>query len=183
MNKFLPLATGIVCLGLLALAVFVFNPTCLPHYSRPEKNAFQPTWVEIFGRKEQLKQLEEGLHGYWEAKRQVTKEVIAGRCSLADAIEEFRKLDAPWLSASHQEQILKELRMSEVEWRGREVISLARRVLVDHPDEEAAVVDRLEKELHKLMADPNKQHPMFADPQIKSGSYRDPLSSTTRKPR
>jgi hypothetical protein len=156
MRKFLSLATGIACLGLLALAVFAFNPALLPHNAPSQKNAFQPTWAEILERKEQLKQLEEELNRYWEAKRQVAKEVIAGKRSLAEAIEAFRKLDEPWLSASHQEQVLKELRMSEVEWRGRDVISLARRVLADRPDEAAAVTDHLERALQKLLADRKK---------------------------
>jgi hypothetical protein len=162
MRKFLSLATGISCLGLLALAVFVYNPACLPHNPVSQKNAFQPTWAEIFARKAQLDQLEEELNRYWEAKRQVAKEVIAGRRSLAEAIEEFRNLDEPWLSAGHEEQILKGLRMLEVEWRGREVIYFARRVLADRPDEEAAVADRLEKELQRLIRRPEKT-PFRAD--------------------
>jgi hypothetical protein len=156
MRKILPLATGTLCLGLLALAILVFDPTCLPHNLLPEKNDFRPTWVEILTRKEQLKQFEGDLNRYWEEKRQVAKEVIDGRRSLAEAIEEFRKLDEQWLSAGHQEQILKELEKSEVEWRGGDVISFARRVLVDRPDEAAAVADRLEKELQKLLADRKK---------------------------
>src|SRR5262249_39562528 len=97
--------------------------------------------------------LEEECNRYWEEKRQVAKEVIDGRRSLAEAIEEFRKLDEPWLSAWDQERTLKALGMSEVEWLGRKVIFLARRVLADRPDEAAAVADRLEKELQQLLAD------------------------------
>jgi hypothetical protein len=167
LRKFLPLAIGFLCLGLLALAIFTFDPACWPHHPLPENSPLQPPWAEIFARKEQLKRLEEDLNRYWEAKGQVAKQVIAGRRSLAEAIDEFRKLDQPWISASHQEQTLEELRMSEVEWRGRNVIASARRVLDDQPDEAAAVADRLQKELQKLVADPKKQHPMLADPRIK----------------
>jgi hypothetical protein len=169
MRKFLSLATGIACLGLLALATFAFNPACLPHNPPFQKNAFQPTLAEIFARKEQLKQLEEELNRYWEAKRQVAREVIAGRRSLTEAIEEFRKLDEPWISASHEEHILKELRISEVEWRGREVMYFARLVLADRPDEEAAVADRLEKELHGLVADRKKRHSARPDSRTEWG--------------
>jgi hypothetical protein len=86
----------------------------------------------------------------------VAKEVIAGRCSLAEAIDQFRKLDQPGISASYEELTIKTLRMSEVEWRGRNVIAFARRVLADRPDEAAAVADRLEKELLILLAEQRK---------------------------
>jgi hypothetical protein len=133
MSRFLSLATASLCLGLLALAVFVFDPACLPHNRLPEKNNSLPTLAEIFARQEQLKQEEEEFHRYLEAKRHVAKEVIAERRSLAEAIEAFRELDEPWIPAGQQEQTLKVWRLSEVEWRGRNVISLARRVLADHP--------------------------------------------------
>jgi hypothetical protein len=152
MSKFLSLATGIFCLSLLTLAVFVFDLACLPLNPSSQKNAL-PTWAEILARKEQLDQLEEKYHRYLEAKRKVAKEVIAGRRSLAEAIEAFRRLDEPWIPVEQQEQTRRILGMSEVEWRGREVIHLARRVLADRPDEEAAVADRLEKERQKLLVD------------------------------
>jgi hypothetical protein len=155
MSRFLSLVTASLRLGLLALAVFVFDLACLPHNPPSQKNALQ-TWAEILARTEQVDQLEEELDRYWEAKRHVAKEVIAGRRSLAEAIDAFRKLEQPWIPARQQEQTLKVLRMSEVEWRGRKVIYIARRVLADRPDEAAAVADRLEKELQKLLADPRK---------------------------
>jgi hypothetical protein len=167
MSKYLPLATAFLCLGLLALIVFVFDPSCLPHYPLLEKNPLQPTWTEIFARKEKLQQLEKDLNHYGGAKEQVVKDVIAGRRSLAEAIDEFRKLDQPWISAGYEELTLKTLRTSEVEWRGRSVISFARRVLADRPDEAVAVAGRLEKELQKLVADRTKQPPMLANPRIK----------------
>jgi hypothetical protein len=160
MSNFIRLAACIPCLGVLALAV-------LSYKLLPERNAFLPTWPEILSRKEQVNQLEEELDRSWEAKRQVAKEVIAGRRSLAEAIEAFRELEQPWIPARQQEQTLKVLRMSEVEWRGRKVIYIARRVPADRPDEAAVVADRLEKELQKLLADRKKQQPMLADPRIK----------------
>jgi hypothetical protein len=166
MSKFLSLATGIVCLGVLALAVLVFDPSCLPHYPLSERNPLQPTWVEIFARKGQLKRFEEDLHHLGETKQQVAQEVIAGRRSLAEAIDEFRRLDQPWISVNHEEQTLVQLRISEDEWRGRNVISFARRVLADRPDEAAAVADRLEKELQEFLVERGKQHPRQADLRI-----------------
>jgi hypothetical protein len=163
MSRFLSLATATLCLGLLALAVFVFDPACSHHNLRPERNASEPTreeiepnWKEVVARQEQINQLEKEFNRSREAKGQVAKEVIDGRRSLAEAIEEFRKLNEPWLSARDQERTLKVLRMSEVEWRGRNVIYFTRHVLADRPNEAAAVADRLEKELQKLLADQKK---------------------------
>jgi hypothetical protein len=107
-------------------------------------------------REAQLKQEQEDFNRYVEARQQLAKKVIEGQRSLAEAIEAFRKLKQPWIPAGYQEQTLKELRMSEAEWHGRKVISLARGVLSDRPDEAAAVADRLEKELQKLLADQRK---------------------------
>jgi hypothetical protein len=163
MTKYLPLATAFACLGFLALAVFLFDPSCLLHYPLPQKNALPPTMAEVLERKEQLQRLGEDFNRYLEAKDQVAKEVIAGRRSLAEAIEEFRRLDQPWISANYQEQTLKALRISEKEWRGRNVIAFARRVLADRPDEAAAVTDRLEKELQKLVADRKKTRSTLSD--------------------
>jgi hypothetical protein len=157
MSKFIRLAACILCLGVLALAA-------LSHKLLPKRNASQQTLVELFASKEQIDKLEEEHNHYLESKRRVAKEVIAGRRSLAEAIEEFRKLDEPWLSARDQERILKVLRMSEVEWRGRKVIFEARRVLADHPDEAAAVADRLEKELQHLLAGRKRLRAEPADP-------------------
>jgi hypothetical protein len=166
MIKYLPLATVLLCLASLALPVFLFDLAGLPGYPLPEKNVPQPAWAELLARNEQPKKLKEDLNRYEEAKR-VAKKVIAGRRSLAEAIDEFRKLGLPWVSANHQDQILKDLKMSEVEWRGRSVISFVRRVLDDRPDEASAVVDRLEKELQRLLTERRKQEPRQADPRVK----------------
>jgi hypothetical protein len=169
MSKYLPLATVLLCLASLALAVFVFDLAGLPDYLVLEKNAPQPTGADIVARKAQPQKLEEALDRYpdYTEAKQLAKEVIAGRRSLAEAIDEFRKLGLPWVSASYQEQMLKDLRMSEVEWRGRSVISFVRRVLDDRPDEAAAVTDRLKKELQQLLVERKKQNPRPAKPPIK----------------
>jgi hypothetical protein len=164
MSSFLSLATGMLCLGLLALAVFVFDPACLPHHPLSERNRSLPTWVDLLDREAQLKQELEDFNRYVEAKQQVAKKVIEGQRSLAEAIDEFRKLDQLWMSISTQERSLKQLRISEEEWLGRNVIYFARRVLADRPDEAAAVADRLEKELQKLLADPRKTCVAPTDP-------------------
>jgi hypothetical protein len=54
--------------------------------------------------------------------------------------------------------------MPEEEWDGQNVLSAVRLVLADRPDEAAAVVDRLEKELRQLLAGRNQHGPAPADP-------------------
>jgi hypothetical protein len=156
MRKLLSLATGIFCLGFLTQAVFVFGPTCLPHKLPSQKNASLPTWAELLERKAQLDQEAEHLNRYVVAKKEVARKLIEGQRSLAEAIDDFTRLDQLWISTSTQERALKELRMSEEEWRGRNVIYFALCVLADRPDEAAAVADRLEKELQELLADRKK---------------------------
>ena len=167
MRKILSLATGFVCLGLLALAVFAFDPARLPHHPLSERNRSLPTWVDLLDREAQLKQEREDLNRYVEAKKQVAKKVIEGQRSLAEAIDDFRKLDQVWTSLSTQERALLDLRISEEEWLGRNVIYFACRVLTDRPDEAAAVADRLEKELQQLLDDRMKRRPEPENPRNK----------------
>jgi hypothetical protein len=169
MSKYLPLATVLLFLASLALAVFVFDLAGLPDYLVLENNAPQPTGADSFARTAQPQKLEEALDRYpdYQEARRVAKEVIAGRRSLAAAIDEFRRLGLPWVSANYQEQMLKDLRMSEVEWRGRSVISFVRRVRDYRPDEAAAVADRLEKELQIFLTERRKQAPRPAGPRVK----------------
>jgi hypothetical protein len=168
MRKILPLATGTVFLGLLTLTVFVLDPACLPHHPFSGKNPSLPTWAEILDREAQLIQEREDLNRYVEAKKKVAKKVIEGQRSLAEAIDDFRKLDQMSMSPSTQERALLERRCSEEEWLGRNVIYFACRVLVDRPDEATAVADRLEKELQKILADRKKQSSVLADPPNKA---------------
>jgi hypothetical protein len=151
MRKILPLATGISCLGLLSLTVF--DPACLPHHPLWERNSSLSTWPELLEREAQLKQEREDLDRYVEAKKQVAKKVSEGQRSLAEAIDDFRSLDQIWISLSTHERALKDLRNSEEEWLGRNVIYFVQRVLADRPDEAAAVACRLEKELQQILAD------------------------------
>ena len=54
MTRFIRVSAGILCLGVLALGVVVFDPSCLltfPHRGDPDKNA---SLVEEIARKEQL---------------------------------------------------------------------------------------------------------------------------------
>ena len=93
--------------------------------------------------------------------------MIAGKCSLAEAIERFRELDRQWPDARAGTKNLKDPGMSQDESDGWAVIHQVRQVPTDRPEEAAAVAGRLEKELQRLLADQKKQDPMLADPRIK----------------
>ena len=96
MTKFLRLAAGILCVGVLALGVVVIDPAWLsnfPHRRGPDNKA---SLAEEIARNEQLDQQEAALHRQRQAKRRVAAEVIARQCSLAEAIEQFRALDRVW---------------------------------------------------------------------------------------
>jgi hypothetical protein len=82
----------------------------------------------------------------------VAEEVVAGRCSLAEALEAFRALDGQWLPDRTEQLVLRDLGMSEKEWRGRRVLFYVRQVLADRPDEADMVVGRLQTELQQLRA-------------------------------
>ena len=89
---------------------------------------------------------------------------IARRCSLAEAIAQFRALDEQWPRSRPQMQMPRGLTMPEEEWDGQNVLSAVQQVLADRPDEATAVVDRLEKELRQLLAERNKLGPAPAEP-------------------
>jgi hypothetical protein len=108
--------------------------------------------AEEIERAEQLDHGLEALRRCREAKAHVAAEVIAGRCSLAEAIEAFRTLDGQRLPDRIQQFVLKDLEISEDELRGRSVLFFVRQVLADRPDEAAVVASRLEKELQQLLA-------------------------------
>jgi hypothetical protein len=164
MSKFLRLGAGVLCLGMLALGVVVFDPACLltfPHRGDPDKNA---SLADEIARNEQLDQQEAALRRQRRAKRRVVAEVIARQRSLAEAIEQFRTLDQEWPELPSAVPTPEELGISADEWGGRDVLYFVRLVLADHPAEAAAVAERLEKELQELLADRKKRPPAPADP-------------------
>jgi hypothetical protein len=152
MGKFLRLAADACCLGVLALCVVVFDLACPLTFPPRWDSSESPSLAEAVGRNEQLEQRREAIRRRRQAKERVAEEVIARRRSLAEAIEQFRALDRQWpekISVQPPEHF----GMSQDEWDGRNVLAFVRLVLADRPDEAAAVADRLEKELHKLLAD------------------------------
>jgi hypothetical protein len=167
MGKFLRLAAGVLCVGMLALGAVFFDPTCLsnfPHRWDPDK---KNSIVTEIARKEELDQREDAIRRRRQAKEQVAKEVIARRNSLAEAIELFRALDQDWPENHSGPRTPEDFGVSPDEWDGRAVLDSVRLVLDGRPDDAAAVASRLEKELQQLLADRKKRRPAPADPRIK----------------
>jgi hypothetical protein len=164
MSKFLRLAAGNLCVGVLTLGVVYFDPACPLTYPAPWDPGRRNSMAEEVMRKEHLKQLHEASFRRLEARWQIAQKVIARQRSLAEAIEQFRDLDRQWPDVRSGAEIPELLWMSEDEWDGRAVIDQVRQVLADRPDEAAAVTDRLEKELQQLLAERKKGPPAPAEP-------------------
>ena len=163
MSRFLRLAAGVLCVGVLALGVVHFDPACLinfPHGWDPDKRA---SLAEEVARNEQLDQREAAIRRRREAKRHVAAEVIAGRRSLAEAVEEFRELDREWPENHSGPRTPEDFGMSEDESDGWAVIHQVRQVPTDRPEEAAAAAERLEKELQQLRAERKTRRPEPAE--------------------
>jgi hypothetical protein len=74
-------------------------------------------------------------------------------------MQQFRALDQEWPQFGSAAKKAHDLGISEDDWDGRGVITTARIVLEHRPDEAAAVVARLEKELQELLAARQKRPP------------------------
>jgi hypothetical protein len=153
---------GVLCLGVLALGAVALDPACRLLSSFGGCSTYSGSVAAEIGRREQLDQRKEAIRHRREAKEQVAKEVIARRQSLAEAIDLFRALDREWPESRPWPHAPSARGMSQDEWDGRGVLDFVRRVLVDHPDE-AAVADRLEKELQQILAERTKRQPAPAE--------------------
>jgi len=163
MAKFLRLAAGVLCIGVLALGVVFFDPSCLLTFPSPWDPDRRDSMAETLARGEQLQQLREASYRRFGAKWQIAEEVIAGRRSLAEAMRQFRQLDRQWPDLRSEIKKPEDLWMTEDEWDGRAVIEQVRQVLADRPNEAAAFAGRLEKELQQLLADRKKRSPAPAE--------------------
>jgi hypothetical protein len=159
MTKLLRLAAGVLCLGVLALGVIVFDPACLIHFPHGCDPDNKVSVADEVARHEHLNQQEAALRRQRQAKRAVAAEVIARRRSLAEAIEEFRALDREWPKLGPLPHWPADLGMSADEGVGRDVLYFVQLVLADRPDEAATVAGRLEKELQQLLAERKKRLP------------------------
>jgi hypothetical protein len=164
MCKFLRLAAGVCCLGVLALGVICVDPACLIHFPPGCDPDSRVSVADEVARHEHLNQQEAALRRQRQAKRTVAAEVIARRRSLAEAIEEFRALDREWPKLGPPPHWPGVLGISAEEWSGRDVLYFVQLVLADRPDEAAAVADLLEKELRELVAEWSKRRLAPAEP-------------------
>jgi hypothetical protein len=96
-------------------------------------------------------------HRARQVKLQMAEEVIAGRLSVAEALEAFRRLQGQQFPNSTKEIVMRDREMSEDELLADVILSYVEQVLGDRP-EQAAVVARVKKELQELLAD-RKEHP------------------------
>jgi hypothetical protein len=163
MSKFLRLAAVVLCLGVLVLGVVYLDPACPLTYPAPWNAEIRSSMADDLARREHLRQLEQATLYRTTAKWQIAQEVIAGRRSLTEAMEQFRDLDRQWPDLRSGITKPEDLWMSEDEWDGRAVIEQVRQVLADRPDEAAAVAGRLEKELQRLLAERRKRPPTPAE--------------------
>ena len=159
MSKFIRLAAAVLCVGVLALGVVLFDPACPLTYPPRRDSRKGVSMAEEVARNEELDQREDAIRRRREAKAQLAAEVIARRRSLAEAIEQFRALDREWPENHRGPRTPEDFGMSQDEWDGRAVLDYVRRVLTDRPAEATAVADRLEKELQQLLAERKKRLP------------------------
>jgi hypothetical protein len=124
-------------LGLLAVGIFSLRFACTaPDFQEEIRDA---KLVEM--RRETLIRLE--------ARDQVVRDLIAQRCTLAEAIENFLKLDPPWPylvpkvppGHSPQEKSYQYIRF------------IVEAQLQDHPEQASIVLRRLEQEFEKLRSE------------------------------
>ena len=160
MTRFIRVSAGILCLGVLALGVVLFDPAFPLTYPPRWDSGTRASMAEEVARNEELDQREAAIRRRREAKAHVAAEVIARRRSLAETVEQFRILNQEWPPIPRPERIiLGRLGMSEEEWDARVVLRFVELVLADRPEEAAAVIGRLEKELQQLLAERNKHQP------------------------
>jgi hypothetical protein len=74
MTKFLRLAAGVLCVGVLALGVVYFDPACLINFPHPWDSDKKASVAEEVARNEQLDEREAALRRQRQAKRSVAAE-------------------------------------------------------------------------------------------------------------
>src|SRR5262249_30533477 len=112
MSNFLRLAAVLSCLGVPILGAVFLNAIGLLLPS-VQTSAAKKTVFEELKLKEQLRQHQEAFQRSKQVRLQVAEEVIAGRLSVADALEAFRRLQGQRLPNITKQDVLKPLEMSE----------------------------------------------------------------------
>jgi hypothetical protein len=124
-------------MGLLALCVFGLRFSCTaPDFQEQIRSA-------------KLAEMRRANLDRLEARDQVVRALIAQRCTVAEAIEQFLELDRQW-----PDVISKVLAYQSQEERVYQNIRLrVKEMLHDHPEQASIVLRRLEQEYEKLRAD------------------------------
>jgi hypothetical protein len=122
---------------LLALGVFGLRFVCCP------------ADMQMVFRDEQLRQLHRATARRQELRRQIVQELIAQRCTLADALEQFEELGHEWpdYSAAPPNGPAQGTRQ---ERKYRHIMAIAEAVFQSRPKELAAVFRRLKKASRQL---------------------------------
>jgi hypothetical protein len=157
MSKFLRVAALLSCLGVLVLGTIALDPNGPLLSSFRGCTGGRTSWAEALEEKERIARIKEASLRRRNTKKQIAEEVIAGRRSLAESMAQFHALDLEWPQFGLASDKARAEGISEDEWDGRKVIIMIRQVLFDRPDEEAAVIARLEKELQELLAERKKR--------------------------
>jgi hypothetical protein len=154
MNTYLRVAVGLGCLGcLLVLGAVLLDPACPFPFPPPGDPTLIRSLAKELERSRQLDQRKDDLRRHREAKRHVAEEVIAGHCSLEQALQAFRALEEQWrLPDDTKEFEPNNQGISDDERLGLDVQFVVQEVLADRADEAAEVVGRLRKELQQLLA-------------------------------
>jgi hypothetical protein len=100
-------------------------------------------------RAEELQQLERATLSREESRRQVAQEVLAGQCSLSEAIAWFRDLEREW--PDYGTPLGREWHTDE-ERHYRHIVVIVRYLLRGQPEEEAAAVRQLEEDYQQVRA-------------------------------
>lgn len=157
MGKLLRLAGLSGCLGVLVLGTVALDHNGPLLSSFRGCSAGKISLVEALAKSEQTARIKEASFRRLNTKKQMAEEVIARQRSLAEAMEHFHALDQEWPQFGLGFETAKARGISEDEWYGPAVINTVRIVMFDRPDEVAAVVARLEKELQQILADCKKR--------------------------
>jgi hypothetical protein len=148
MNATMRLMTIGFFMGFLAVGVFSLRFACTPRDFREEIRVAK------------LAEMEQEVLIRWEARDQVLRDLIGKRCTLAEAIERFLKLDPPWpyvepkvpAGTSPQDRSYQHIRFM-IEGKLR-----------DHPEQASIVLHRLEREYEKLRAERQSRSTSHTEP-------------------
>jgi hypothetical protein len=154
MSKCFQLMAGFCCLGGLVLAVLSLNPVGSFLFRFRGSSAETLSLAEELGHREYLDQIDDALRRRRESKWHMAEQVVAGRLSLAEAMERFNALDREWPPG--RLRLPETLKMSDEEWDGWGVLHYVKFVLQSRHEDTVAVLSRLKKELRELLAAPGE---------------------------